>query len=79
MLLFTASFCMIARNTALGAVLVCLELGFMILLKQVGVNIRFYAPYFKKVLKIFSFLVDISEAPTKLMFVAYQSFESEAS
>jgi len=41
----------------------------------------FYPPYFKKVLEIFSFLADISDAPAcaKMTFFAYQTFESEAS
>lgn len=39
----------------------------------------FFPPYFKKVLEIFSFLADFSDARTKMPFFAYQTFESEAS
>jgi hypothetical protein len=34
----------------------------------------FCTPYFKKVLEIFSFLADISDAPTKVTFFTYQNF-----
>jgi len=39
----------------------------------------FYPPHLKKVLEIFSLLADISDAPTKMTFFAYQTFESEPS
>jgi hypothetical protein len=39
----------------------------------------FNPPYFKKVLEIFFFLADISDALTKMTFFAYHTFENEAS